>query len=67
VILSIAYVIYFLLSKGCSAALGMKSKEIEDYQLSASSSYPEAQPSQARESKKRTMYTESEDRLKYIL
>ncbi|XP_031552764.1 lactadherin-like [Actinia tenebrosa] len=34
---------------GCSNPLGMKSKEIHDYQISASSSYAEAQPSQARE------------------
>jgi len=34
---------------GCTGALGMASKEIKDYQVGASSSYAEAQPSQARE------------------
>ncbi|KAK3754817.1 hypothetical protein QZH41_002133 [Actinostola sp. cb2023] len=35
---------------GCTKPLGMKSKEIKDYQVGASSSYAEAQPSQARAS-----------------
>ncbi|XP_031552774.1 lactadherin-like [Actinia tenebrosa] len=34
---------------GCSSALGMASKEISDYQITASSSYSDVQPSQARE------------------
>ena len=36
---------------GCSEALGMKSGKIKDYQITASSSYADAQPSKARESK----------------
>ena len=36
---------------GCSAALGMASGEIKDYQITASSSYSETQPNQARPSK----------------
>ncbi|XP_078374347.1 neuropilin-1a-like [Oculina patagonica] len=35
---------------GCSSALGMASGEIKDYQLTASSTYSESQPNQARPS-----------------
>ena len=41
---------YFSIS-GCSEPLGMKSGKIKDYQITASSSYPESRPSKARESK----------------
>lgn len=38
----------FNLFVGCTGALGMASGEIKDYQLTASSSYSEAPPTQAR-------------------
>ena len=38
---------------GCSSALGMASGEIKDYQLTASSTYSDSQPYQARPSKRR--------------
>ena len=42
---------FLFLISGCSGPLGMKSGKIRDYQITASSSYPESQPSKARESK----------------
>lgn len=40
-----------LVFSGCSSALGMASGEIKDYQLTASSTYSDSQPYQARPSK----------------
>ena len=40
-----------ILFSGCSSALGIASGEIKDYQLTASSSYSDSQPYQARPSK----------------
>ncbi|PFX33767.1 Coagulation factor VIII [Stylophora pistillata] len=50
---------------GCSQPLGMKSGKINDYQITASSSYDESQPSRARETED-AWCTDKEDKDQYI-
>lgn len=50
---------------GCSQPLGMKSERINDYQITASSSYDESQPSRARETED-AWCTNEDDKDPYI-